>query len=195
MVSEEKVEPASASEDGRRNAYYITCNTVGQKRPYAACLAHIDDRIGGLSNCCDAIRNKSCPALAMRQEERLQGKAIYFIQRTLIGEIVGRVRDWITPVKGEPSPTKPPPKGRGRKTSGDSREGLVGAVASAGSVTYADAINEAAKSAPEAARSGVTTPASSSALRASFVQMKVQPGESPLEAARRIAAMRKVSQQ
>lgn len=81
-----KIFPASASESAN-NAFYHRCEAVEHMSSYASCLKKIADRKNGkleaIFNTCSAeIGQKRCPALDMQKEEHLQGKAIYFIDRS-----------------------------------------------------------------------------------------------------------------
>lgn len=74
------------SADGRQNAYYHRCEEVMHNAPYASCLDKIEQRKEGrlssiYSVCSVAISKKHCPALEMRQQELLQGRAIFFLNR------------------------------------------------------------------------------------------------------------------
>jgi len=79
--------PAAASESGRENFYFYRCQRVGHCRAYAMCLSLIDRVEEGVSMnadyapCAASIKSRLCPALAMREEERLSGQAIYFKSR------------------------------------------------------------------------------------------------------------------
>lgn len=81
-----EIYPAEASEQGC-NAYYLPgCEIAGHRPAYAACLKKIADRKNGrlttsLSECSAAIGKKECPAMRMRKEELVEGRAIYFLNR------------------------------------------------------------------------------------------------------------------
>lgn len=80
----------AVSADGKRNAYYLDCKPLEQKRAYAACLHVVSlQRAGELpslySACETAIRQGQCRAIGMREQEELQGKAIYFVERANMG--------------------------------------------------------------------------------------------------------------
>jgi hypothetical protein len=84
-IMETTMHPIAASADGKQNAHFHRCVTVGFCRAYAACLSLIDQRkLGPLNvnnaSCSDAMRNNTCPAVGMREEEELMGNAIYFVQ-------------------------------------------------------------------------------------------------------------------
>lgn len=70
------------------NAYYLDfCNFGGHRPSYAACLSriglfHANEEIGvNCAECSVAISRRSCPALAMREEELEAGRALYYINR------------------------------------------------------------------------------------------------------------------
>ena len=76
---------------GGINAFSHGCKTVGFTPGYAVCLHKMAayERDGGLKaypECEKAIRNKDCPAIAMRKEELVAGKALYFIDRNILRE-------------------------------------------------------------------------------------------------------------
>jgi hypothetical protein len=87
-----------ASTDGRLNAYYHTCRVVEQQRAYAGCLARVNGATGD-PTCDHAIERRTCPAIAMQQEEREQGKAIYFVAREQVAEFINSVKSWAAPTK------------------------------------------------------------------------------------------------
>ncbi len=165
---EQKIEPITASADGKRNAYYLKCDVHGQNRPYAACLS-IAARTGDpvvkaiYEGCLGAIRNRSCPAVQMRESELLEGKAIFFLERQRSGTTP--VTEFIAAVKhAVPGPvvvSKPKDE--------------LDIALKAASDGYADTITKAI------ATHEVAPPKPA---------IQVKPGESPLEAARRIIAMR-----
>jgi hypothetical protein len=73
------------------NSYSFGCKTVGFSPGYCVCLNKIsayerDGKLTTYPECEKAIRNKDCPALAMRQEERVAGKALYFLDRNILRE-------------------------------------------------------------------------------------------------------------
>lgn len=91
-MQEQPIRPFTQSADGRANAYFHRCVRVGHCRPYAACLSLVSAAESGplssnYSDCSTAIRGRECPALAMREEERLAGRAIYFAERLSFGDI------------------------------------------------------------------------------------------------------------
>lgn len=76
---------------GGVNSYNFSCRTIGYSPGYCVCLNKIaayerDGDLASYPDCGKAIRNKDCPALKMRTEERTAGHAIYFIDRALLRE-------------------------------------------------------------------------------------------------------------
>ena len=144
------------------NAYYLNSCVHTQHRPaYCACLNKIAERKKGrlesFPECSAAIGRKDCPALAMKKEEELAGKAIYFISRTQLraemqaaaearGQVFARMaeqgRDW-TPSKSKRSKTTTAPV----KPSAPAYSG----------VDYAAAINAAMAKASAAASAAAST--------------------------------------
>lgn len=193
------IEPASASADGKRNAYTLSCVPTGQSMNYAACLW----RQGVLSDprtitpadwsaCGGARRNCSCPALSMQKEEDLAGKAIYFKDRNLVRKIAGSVNDWFKSAtaasKVAPKPTTSSVAAKVTHYSPAPKAGIVGktpglttldAIGNAGNLS--DAIHAAAKT-PSSPPPAVKFSTSAVAV--------ANTGESPLAMAQRIAAQR-----
>lgn len=168
MVSEQpKIEPASASADARRNAYYYPCDIVGQRRSFAVCIAKVEKRVCNDEVCSGAIKRKQCPAIAMREEEVLKGKAIYFTQRNIVEAFINKLKTFVSGSTEE----APAPKKR--------ESGMLGEISSV--PDYSDALTSIAKRESVASK---TTPVS-------FTKFGVRSGETPLEAARRKAAQMK----
>ena len=76
---------------GGVNTFSHGCLVVGYSPGYCVCLHKIAafERDGDLKQypeCGKAISFSTCPALKMRAEEREAGKALYFIDRTLLRE-------------------------------------------------------------------------------------------------------------
>lgn len=77
---------------GGINAFSHGCKTVGFTPGYAVCLHKLaaferdDGKLGSYPECEKAIRNRDCPAIAMRKEEQVAGKALYFIDRAILRE-------------------------------------------------------------------------------------------------------------
>jgi hypothetical protein len=78
--------PPELSADGKRNAYYHNCKVIGGDQNFAVCLNKIERRKAGAlpaiyADCSVSISKKTCPALAMRQQELKEGRAIFFTER------------------------------------------------------------------------------------------------------------------
>lgn len=190
-MSETKHYPPSASRSGT-NAYYLAkCDIAGHAPSYAACLAKLDEiekGSGKHTSCAVAVGLHRCQAHSMRAEELLQGRALYYVPRETIAtnsdkspawSVVGRIAaeqgvgiTTTVPKVATPSIPKPP-------------------VANLGG-TYADAINAAMRTLPPSPQVTVTqTPAVAAAAIAQRTPAPaMQPGETPLAYARRVAASR-----
>lgn len=201
---EQKFYPISHSADGKLNAYSHRCDVVSQMMNYAACLWRInvlsDASIktpADWASCGEAKRFCRCPAANMREEETLKGHAIYFRPREEVRKTWMPTATW-TPSKPsaskyeavsitKPAPARPAPAPAKPKSMFDAMgEGS----------DYASAINAAASDPtpapapkPAAAVQGPAKPAGESLLKA----MPMQPGESPLAYARRLAAARQAA--
>ena len=70
---------------GGKNAYYHHCNHYQGRTNYAACLHTINAVQGGRTSlrnsCVNAIQCAGCPAMKMRERERQEGRALFFIDR------------------------------------------------------------------------------------------------------------------
>ena len=162
------------SANGKRNAYHNPCEVVGHYRPYAARLnlcsgtkaEHLNEIYG---ECLSHIKKQRCPALAMKQEEKLAGRAIYFVERM-------RFED--QPVHlGVFETVSTPSKKRPVKSLSTGKSSVIDKIDTG---TYADAIN--------AEIGKVATPA---APVVPTIKIEAIPGESPLEMARRLMALNK----
>lgn len=75
--------PPEASRAGK-NRYYHECEPVSSSRHYGVCLFTIEafERGQQLNEtpCVEAMKAGTCPAMAMRQEERDAGEALYFVE-------------------------------------------------------------------------------------------------------------------
>lgn len=203
--------PITASVDGTKNMFYMRCSVIGQMMNYAACLW----RQGVLTNpktrvpadwnpCGEAAKCGRCPAVDMRREEELQGKAIYFRGRSTELTVKQQAvkfheRDYgpvssITSVHSSeatllPRPTyKPVPQPVvAVKRSSGSMLDVMGAA-----TDYAAAINSAVEAkahVTESAPAKVTPPEPPKPVIKVAVGAAL-PGESPLAMARRLAAQR-----
>lgn len=183
----ETIEPITASADGKRNSFTLSCGPTGQSMNYAACLW----RQGVLSNPatktpadwapCNAARCAgTCTALVMREEELLAGKSIYFRARGVFRSIVEIAREWIMPDFAMPEKVKPAVRKTYSSPAPKKERGdMLDAMGSVGS--FADAVTEAAKT-----PTSVPPPVA----RVIPVMPVAQAGETPLQMARRMAAER-----
>lgn len=184
MSSETVIEirPAAASQSGK-NAFTHWCPVVEQHMHYCGCL----NRINVLKDktafkpadwrpCDSAISLRRCKAADMREQETLQDKAIYYVERGLEA-IAKAVKTWVMPEKSKKD--APAPKEVKVFASGKGGSMLDG-LAAATKVTYADAINKMAKTEAPAPGPKATLPAG----------FKAMPGETPLQTALRLKALR-----
>ena len=121
VLARQPVYPAAQSMSGT-NTYTVGCKEAGFRAGYAVCLNKIaaferDRNLSTYAACESAIKSKSCPALPMREQERLADKAMYYIDRRLMLEELDKQAQaqreafavQRTPVKkpahGETSPT------------------------------------------------------------------------------------------
>ncbi len=192
--TDETIEPITASADGKRNSYTLSCAPTGQGMNYAACLW----RQGVLATpnvktpadwaaCDQARRSGTCTALEMRREEELAGKAIYFQDRNMVQRITAAAVRWILPTfrdKPADRARTPMPSGIEKRPESVKPRGagmsMLDAMGSMGSL--ADAVTVAAKTAPSMPPAPRPVPVQVTAV--------ALPGESPLQMARRIAAER-----
>ena len=163
--------PMSASADGKTNAYVLQCPAAGQAMNYAACLHRLDalkadEHPRDWAGCRSAQLACQCPAQAMREEEELQGRSLYFRAREAVQAAVATARKWFMP--GDAPMPKAMPRRAGSR---------LDALAHGG--TYADALTAAAGDA--------ATPATPRPVIPIAVAM---PGETPLQIARRLKAER-----
>lgn len=100
------------SGDGKRNAYHHQCAIIGNQQAYASCVDKLARRKHGalpaiFSLCSAAIGKKECPAIAMRKEELAKGQAIYFIERKRFGglsALVDKAKELFKPAAPAPAP-------------------------------------------------------------------------------------------
>ena len=85
-------ESVSKSESGK-NAYYLDDCKIVQHRPgYASCLVKVLDHrnhqrtVLGCDDCFSAIGKGDCIAVGMRKEEEIEGRALFFVDRTALQE-------------------------------------------------------------------------------------------------------------
>lgn len=107
-MTERIIIPIAVSADGRRNAYYHRCHVHGQQRAYAACIARIEGRLEDSIECLTAIEKTDCPAQQMREIEKTKGESLYFVERSIVQDFIGKVKSWVMPTltRKAPSPGK-----------------------------------------------------------------------------------------
>lgn len=187
---ETKLIPAAASADGKRNAHYLNCKPLEQQRAYCACLNILKQSERGTLNndlygdCDKEIRNGHCIAKGMRQEEELQGQAIYFVERssislnTGVGDTMGKFIDGlkkiagITKTSGVDSLSMTDIRPRGERISKKKKDDDF--LDSIAAPSYGDVLTD---------------------MVAEARKIDVRPGETPLEAARRISKEQSQSQE
>ncbi|WKZ86378.1 hypothetical protein N5B55_05330 [Ralstonia pickettii] len=181
--------PPSASASPS-NAFYLRgCDVVQHRPAYCSCLAKIEARQhGGLDSmyagCSTAIGHKTCPALSMRSEEELAGKAIYFVNRDKLRAFADEQAGQVTPSlsKVSESSLKPAPRPALKRPAESSifptmADGYAAAI-NAG-IAELNKRTPAPASVPEQPKQVVSLPS-----------MSPNPGESMVEFARRMAAQR-----
>lgn len=203
--------PPSASAGGD-NAYYLKgCDTVERSPSYAACLFKIGEVDAGRESeytreCAVAIRNRQCRALGLQEEEKLKGQALYFFPRRspdalllpfkVTGEFGVRITNLTDPAL-IPRDRKPVQRGAplSKPTPAKITDQQLDAAPGAMTDGYAAAINAAIADLPKEpalapvvakpAPTPVATPSPAPAARA-----PMEPGETPLQYARRLAALK-----
>lgn len=181
VVEEIKKTHLPSASAGGDNAYYLrNCPNVNRMPAYASCLHKIGEIEAGRTNetwseCISSIKGRSCRALGMRQEEQLKGVALYYVPRQLLQ----RAQEANVPltqstVKGARKWAPPPPP----------KKDLDARLTEHTSAGYAAALNAAVKSLPSAA----TPTAAAKTQPPPTARPPMQPGETPLQYARRIAA-------
>jgi hypothetical protein len=184
-MSETKL-PPSASRSGTNAYYFGSCSVVGHSPAYCVCLNKIEKvktrAPDAPSGCAEAISHGRCMADSMRQSEELQGQALYFIARETIATGLAKIPAWSveTPEMCKHNPHVTP--------AAPARAATVIAANTGGS--YADAINAAVK---ELSAAPTPTPApapiaAAIAAKPAAPRPPMNPGETPMQYARRLAA-------
>ena len=184
-VPDKKSCPPCASTKGD-NAYYLpVCEFVARSPAYASCLFKIAENQAGRSSqhpshreCCAPIESGRCRALSMRQEEDLQGVALYYVPRQAMASM---------PISSQPRfydaapPAAPAPM-------------ILPAPLDESGNGYAAAINAALQeSIPLATSAATVTPKADPVSPVKPVSRPptnrpaMMPGETPLQYARRCA--------
>jgi hypothetical protein len=109
--------PPEQSAAGTNTWTVKTCRAVGYTPGYCVCLNKLkaferDEGLASYPECHKAIGDKSCPAISLRQEEQLEGKALYYVDRALLREEMEKTFAASTPsfrpTKVTPAPTTKP---------------------------------------------------------------------------------------
>ncbi|MFT4064243.1 hypothetical protein [Paraburkholderia sp.] len=90
-VKDDTLYPPDASMRGDNAHYLDYCEAGGHRPGYAVCLNKIkaveERRLEGqLGGCEAAINGRTCPAFHMRENERLEGRALYYVNRSKLNE-------------------------------------------------------------------------------------------------------------
>lgn len=164
MVMTSTIIPLEASADGKRNAHTFFCKAVGYHIHYAVCIARMNDEATIHDNVCrNNVGSSACAARTMREDELAAGKAIYFMERIRPVEQTSLVSKALELVHRGPVPEPQP---------------IPLATAPATPADYmAQAITRAVadEKAPRRARPE---------------RLEVKPGETMVQAARRMLAVR-----
>ena len=201
MEETKKTYPPSASHGGD-NAYYLKgCEVVGHQPAYAACLFKITevraDRLQSTFGACvDEIKCGRCKATGMLQEEELKGAALYYFPRQFIQS---KVITNLTPVSEIPTKAKPY---QSPVVTHKVQKPLIPDMGDG----YAAAINAAMTEEPSTKQepsspmptkddwdAAFDIPTISPNIRAEIAKTRpaIQPGETPLQYARRVAELSK----
>lgn len=201
-----------AASAGGNNAYYLKgCDTVQRSPSYAACLFKIVEIEAGRETdynreCGVAIRSRQCRAVGMHQEEQLKGQALYFFPRKTAHLPMKVTGDFGVPITNLTDPALIPrdraPAQRSAPLS-KPKPAAIPDVLDLPKDGYAAAINATIAAAPPAP-APAPAPAPVQAPAAPVPQAKpalaghvapaarpaLQPGETPLQYARRLAALK-----
>lgn len=215
-IQHEQSYPPSASAGGN-NAYYLKgCEAVERSPSYAACLYKIGEIDAGRENvlhndCAGAHRTGKCAARGMREQEQLHGSALYFFPRgapqaTLLpfkvaGDFGVRITNLTDPalIPPDPKPTgnrfssRPlPPVKKADEfeiTAGGQDDGYAAAITAA----VAEMAVEPPKpvpAPPAPPKPAVVAPPPAPTPTPAAARPPLEPGETPLQYARRLAASR-----
>jgi hypothetical protein len=173
---------------GGVNSYNFACKPVGYSPGYCVCLHKIAafERDGDLTSypeCGKAIRNKDCPALKLRAEEREAGRALYFIDRAILREEMDKHFAATTPsFRTTSKPAAPASKSEPTKTTAKKVADHLTTMPTPEIDGYAAAINAAIAALPADEKKEepkVVVPSPSVAKAPSLVDMvRMQMGKS-----------------
>jgi len=118
--------PPEQSAGGTNTFTVKGCKAVGHTPGYCVCLNKIkaferDKALTSYAECERAISSRACPAIAMREEERTAGKALYYIDRALLREEMDKAfaeaNASFRPTKTTPAPKPEPTRTTAKKVS------------------------------------------------------------------------------
>lgn len=212
--------PPSASA-GAENAYYLRgCDVVQRSPSYASCLFKISEAERGADReiyreCTQAIAQRRCQAVEMREQERLQGVAMFYFPRkppqalhlpySVTGDFGVRITNLTDPalIPKDPKPSgnrfssvRSKPAAPAKTLDEHLTAATSGGFAEAISAAVADAAAPAAVTLPHTGpvpepKPLGPAPASTPIVVQPLVKPArppMQPGETPLQYARRLAA-------
>jgi hypothetical protein len=210
--------PVDASMRGDNAHYLDYCESGGMRPGYAVCLNKIkaveENRMSGMLGACEAaIQQRTCAAFHMRDKERLEGRALFYINRNKLNAHIAELNklpiqsEFLNELKAAQSKTPTKPASIAKPVTNPT----IPAKPIVGAFSYADAINAAiseAASQPPApveefvtalesvAKSEAPQPAILAQIGEPLVStgsapaLKPEPGESLLEFAKRQRAAR-----
>lgn len=151
--------PPEQSMAGTNTFTVKTCRAVGHTPGYCVCLNKIkaferDTTLSSYPECEKAIRDKTCAAIGMRQEEQLAGKALYYVDRALLREEMDKAFAASTP-SFRPTKVTPAPVTTHKTAAAPAPKKPEPILGEQGD--YAAAINAAIKEASAAPAPVVTT--------------------------------------
>jgi hypothetical protein len=96
VFKDDTLYPPEASARGDNAHYLDYCEAGGHRPGYAVCLNKIraveERRLEGLLGGCEtAITGRTCPAFHLRDKERLEGRALYYISRSRLNEHIAEL--------------------------------------------------------------------------------------------------------
>lgn len=208
--------PVTASA-GPDNAYYLHhCAEIERGPAYTACLSRLKDIDAGRSNertaqCEKAVREKRCVAHGMREQEQLAGSALFYFPRSnkpfLPASVAGDFGVLITNLTDPALIPKKTAKALPKPVDVVDKELAVDVLSKAignaaqsptGLTTVAD-VKKAIEAMPAASLPPLPPMAPSQTAAQIVAETtstapKIQPGETPLQFARRMAELRKSKQ-
>lgn len=215
-ITHETHYPPSASA-GADNAYYLKgCETVERSPAYASCLFKIAEITAGRESdytreCANGMRTNKCRAVGLQEEEKLKGRAMYFFPRRspdalhlpfkVAGDFGVRITNLTDPALIPPdrkASSRSAPLTASKPKPGVDLDVVLGTLPN----DYATAINAAIADLPPepdptapveqkpAAVAKPPAPPTPPPTTAPAPRAPMQPGETPLQYARRLAALK-----